>query len=645
MTWPDDLLCAWRADRRRWLLLAACSAPEVDVARAGWDELCGLFHDDVALLAWLTNGPPRRALPLVGSRADQLTLSADVREAAADATAEAWALNESVFMTARSVVGTFAEAGIEVMALKGLAFAGELYRPHRLRAVGDLDLLVHPRDHRRSVQILEADGWRREPGDPLPRPGTAAIMVSRPGSAFIDIHSRPARTLPFRRGRDPHCWQDAQLVGDHHPLAGLPLLRPSLESMLVIQSCHAVLGANVSLVHPLLDVGRILTASADGTTSPLDLDRLVAVAAANGALGRLRAVMSLMVDELGVPGPGPLPAESNRARRRERSVHRADQRVENSDAGRRPALERAVGYVRVCTVGQGPLATAQMAWTVLMSKGAQRHQAETPVAPRAVASEPIPVFVMGSAVGAADNGDLVQIRWSDPAMIDSIRSVWPPMGLHVNQGGRHDRPIMEIDLIGDVHAPSVVVDGVAQPDTWDAVESTLALFAAERLAHEIAVHAAVFIWEGRAIVVPGTSHAGKSTLAAAAHQAGAIVASDEYALIDPTTGYVRGWNRPLRLRTALGIQKRHIAQDIEPIPVALVVAVRYSAEEPAVRTMTQAEMALELLANIVCAQSQPTAAMRAATVVARSARGVVGTRGEAQDFLSIILSGEQTPSS
>lgn len=638
MSWPDDLLRAWRSDQRRWLLVASCCSPDPSLSGASWQELRALFADDEALLGWLTSGPPRRALPLLGTRADHLELNDSVRQACADATAEAWALNESVFVTARSVVGTLARADVDVMALKGLALVGEVYHPHRLRAVGDLDLLVRPGDHRRAVEVLEAGGWSREPGDPLPRPGTAAVMLVRQGSAFIDIHGRPARNLPFRVGQDPACWLDAGVVGDNHPMAGSPLLRPSMESMLVIQASHAVLGANKDLVHPLLDISQLLTVAATSRSAPLDPDRLLAVADANGARGRLRAVLKLLVGELGVPGPVEVPPESRRARRREEKIHRADRRVSNQGGGALSSLGRALGYVRIGTVGQGPATVMRMSLSIVASK-VDRRQHPVPVVPiRSDHSKPNPEIVMGSIFGMAEDDDLLEIRWSDPTMVKHIKEVWPPLGLTSSDALAPREPRMLICLTGDARSPMVTIDGEPRSDGWEAVESALALFAAERLSHWIAVHAAVFVWNGKAVIVPGASHAGKSTLAAAAHEAGAIVASDEYALIDPLTGYVRGWRRPVRLRTAEGIEKLDIAQDIKHGPVAIVAAVRYSPEEPATRTMTQAETALALLANIVCAQSRPAESLRAAVCVTRSARGLTGTRRETEAFLQKVAS-------
>ena len=46
------------------------------------------------------------------------------------------------------------------------------------------------------------------------------------------------------------------------------------------------------------------------------------------------------------------------------------------------------------------------------------------------------------------------------------------------------------------------------------------------------VHAGVVAWRGRALVLPGTSFAGKTTLVAELVRAGAIYYSDEYAVLD-----------------------------------------------------------------------------------------------------------------
>ena len=62
-----------------------------------------------------------------------------------------------------------------------------------------------------------------------------------------------------------------------------------------------------------------------------------------------------------------------------------------------------------------------------------------------------------------------------------------------------------------------------------------------------AIHAGVVQWGKRTLLLPGGSHAGKSTLVAELLRRGAIYFSDEYALID-SDGRVHPYPRPLLVR-------------------------------------------------------------------------------------------------
>ena len=61
------------------------------------------------------------------------------------------------------------------------------------------------------------------------------------------------------------------------------------------------------------------------------------------------------------------------------------------------------------------------------------------------------------------------------------------------------------------------------------------------------IHAGVVAWQGRALLLPGSSHSGKSTLVAELVRRGAVYFSDEYALID-ADGFVHPYPRPMLLR-------------------------------------------------------------------------------------------------
>ena len=58
------------------------------------------------------------------------------------------------------------------------------------------------------------------------------------------------------------------------------------------------------------------------------------------------------------------------------------------------------------------------------------------------------------------------------------------------------------------------------------------------------MHAGVAVWNGAAILIPGRSHAGKSTLTKSLIDAGAVYYSDEFAPVLPN-GFVIPYPKPL----------------------------------------------------------------------------------------------------
>src|SRR5262249_26128145 len=102
-------------------------------------------------------------------------------------------------------------------------------------------------------------------------------------------------------------------------------------------------------------------------------------------------------------------------------------------------------------------------------------------------------------------------------------------------------------------------------DLADAIQSfdqSLNLGIAERAPARIFVHAGVVGWRGRAIVIPGRSYSGKSTLVAALVRAGATYYSDEYAVLD-SRGRVHPYPKPISLRQARDVPPRLVtAEDL-----------------------------------------------------------------------------------
>ncbi len=68
------------------------------------------------------------------------------------------------------------------------------------------------------------------------------------------------------------------------------------------------------------------------------------------------------------------------------------------------------------------------------------------------------------------------------------------------------------------------------------------------------LHAGVVGWKGKALILPGHSHSGKSTAILSLVKAGAAYLSDEFAIIDEV-GNVHSFERPINIRSATGGNK------------------------------------------------------------------------------------------
>ncbi|HKO61573.1 MAG TPA: hypothetical protein VJV03_10470 [Pyrinomonadaceae bacterium] len=181
-------------------------------------------------------------------------------------------------------------------------------------------------------------------------------------------------------------------------------------------------------------------------------------------------------------------------------------------------------------------------------------------------------------------------------------------------------------------------------ELFEAFESNVRMFVAEFAKDRVFVHAGVVGWSGQAIVVPGRSFSGKSTLVAALVRAGATYYSDEYAVID-ASGRVHPYFKPIELR-AEGTNKQSKFdvsslgghEGTESLPVGLVLITKYKPDATwRPRKLTSGKAVLELLNNTVSARRDPEAALNALRHVVASADVVKGVRGEAEQTAPLIL--------
>src|SRR5262245_49246642 len=180
-------------------------------------------------------------------------------------------------------------------------------------------------------------------------------------------------------------------------------------------------------------------------------------------------------------------------------------------------------------------------------------------------------------------------------------------------------------------------------DVLQSVESDLQLYIAKSARNRIFVHAGVVEWSNKAIIIPGRSFSGKTTLVAELVRAGATFYSDEYAVFDKT-GRVHPYPKPLSIRDLLGRQKKCTPESLggssghKAIPIGDVVVSSFKAGprwRPTIASAGQGVLAL--LANTVAARRKPDISLDAFHLGLDKALILIGSRGEARATAASIL--------
>src|SRR6267142_5644997 len=181
-------------------------------------------------------------------------------------------------------------------------------------------------------------------------------------------------------------------------------------------------------------------------------------------------------------------------------------------------------------------------------------------------------------------------------------------------------------------------------EVLEALESHVQLTVAEYAPRRIFVHAGVVGWKDRAILIPGLSYSGKTTLVDQLIRAGATYYSDEYAVLDER-GRVHPYPRALGIRLPNSDESKKVrAEEIggrigsKPLRVGLVLATNYkNGARWRPREITRGRGVLELMSNTVSARSQPELALTVLPLALESARILKGVRGEAAEIVKSIL--------
>jgi hypothetical protein len=263
---------------------------------------------------------------------------------------------------------------------------------------------------------------------------------------------------------------------------------------------------------------------------------------------------------------------------------------------------------------------------------------------------------LGWAAGIAfvSYGLRIGIRVSSPEIMDRIEGVLPPhakpaRGPRVGclyslivSGTKVGSNVRRFNIL---YADAVPLARTKNTDlVLEALERDLQLHVAERARRRVFVHAGVVGWRGRAIVIPGRTTSGKTTLVKALVEAGATYYSDEYAVLDER-GRVHPYPKPMSVRENGGGRAKKILPEalggttgVRPLPVGLVVATSYrEGARWRPRALSPGRAVMELLAHTVSARRDPERAFATLRSATAAATVIKGARGEADEIAEVLL--------
>lgn len=251
-------------------------------------------------------------------------------------------------------------------------------------------------------------------------------------------------------------------------------------------------------------------------------------------------------------------------------------------------------------------------------------------------------------IGFECYGMELRICTSSPDLLEEILPMMPPGWRRRPRASvGHTLGLLEEgdDIYGVYHNGMCIHDKPGRRYALMVIERQIQAQVAFEATDFVFLHAGVVTDGERAIVIPGLSFSGKTTLVRALLEKGAIYYSDEFAVLDEA-GRVHPYPKRLSLRAVddgRALSETHAEQlggrvGEHPVPIGLAVLAPYTpgaAWSP--RQLSMGAGALALFEHAVPAQSRPEQTMRFLRAALKGAVVLQGERGEADEFAQILL--------
>jgi hypothetical protein len=251
-------------------------------------------------------------------------------------------------------------------------------------------------------------------------------------------------------------------------------------------------------------------------------------------------------------------------------------------------------------------------------------------------------------------GAKIGVRANKPGFVQSLAHLLPP-GWQSSEESTVERLYSFVvggqDLRRNVRLLNLVYGDAGRLARDRELEPILHAFDADvRLSvgilarRRVFVHAGVVGWKGRAIVIPGRTMTGKTSLVAALLRLGAEYYSDEYAVLD-LRGRVHPFAKPLSIRQPRELTAARLAAEAfgartgsKALPIAVILDTHFhegSRWRP--KRASRSVGVLSLLGNTISARLQPARNMPVLRQAVSNAVILKGVRGDAETTARELL--------
>lgn len=245
--------------RRYWppeeqILLLTAVLADLETARKAWlqwtadHEMDEPTSSEVGLLA------------AVARRMPELAPGAPLDPRLSGARRYIWTRTQMTLGTTRPLLAAMRAAGLRLMLLKGAALIAADPLLVNERVLRDIDVLIHPEDGQRGLEIARREGWTRrgarQDAADLRHVRAIALRSSRPGAiGEFDLYQfllTECRTI----GQDLGLWERAVPAS----LQGIDVLCPSMTDQALATLGQAMLHSGPQPAHWVLDIDPMIRA-------------------------------------------------------------------------------------------------------------------------------------------------------------------------------------------------------------------------------------------------------------------------------------------------------------------------------------------------------------------------------------------------